>query len=195
MTNKRKRSFFQAVVVSILLYRCTTWTLTTQECSDQYWTSPGGNTPQSSSYTATFHPSRKLLDEPDIRDIAGEVVTIDVLLWVLLHGRAKAGRTAQTYIQKLYEDTGCSPEDLPEAMNDGEGWRKRVRHDKMMMMMMMMTYWSVSLTIQLNITHFLNTVEWLNSYISVTVKSWTVDFVSYQTVTLSIVLESSNTLL
>ena len=24
-------------------------------------------------------------------------------------------------------DTGCSPEDLPEAMNDGENWRERVR--------------------------------------------------------------------
>ena len=28
LTDKRKRSFFQAVVVSILLYGCTTWTLT-----------------------------------------------------------------------------------------------------------------------------------------------------------------------
>ena len=28
LTNKTKRSFFQAAVVSILLYRCTTWTLT-----------------------------------------------------------------------------------------------------------------------------------------------------------------------
>ena len=26
-----------------------------------------------------------------------------------------------------YEDTGCSPEDLPEAMNDKEKWRERVR--------------------------------------------------------------------
>ena len=28
LTDKMKRSFFQAVVISILLYRCTTWTLT-----------------------------------------------------------------------------------------------------------------------------------------------------------------------
>ena len=28
LTDKRKRSFFQAAVVSILLYGCTTWTLT-----------------------------------------------------------------------------------------------------------------------------------------------------------------------
>ena len=51
----------------------------------------------------------------------------DVLLWTPTHGRAKAGRPAQTYIQQLCEDTGCSPEDLPEVMNDGEKWRERVR--------------------------------------------------------------------
>ena len=28
LTDKMKRTFFQAMVVSILLYRCTTWTLT-----------------------------------------------------------------------------------------------------------------------------------------------------------------------
>ena len=43
------------------------------------------------------------------------------------YGRAKAGRPAWTYIQQLCEDTGCSPEDLPEAMNDREKGRERVR--------------------------------------------------------------------
>ena len=43
------------------------------------------------------------------------------------HGRAKARRPARTYIQQLCADTGCSPEDLPEAMEDREGWRKRIR--------------------------------------------------------------------
>ena len=51
----------------------------------------------------------------------------DVLLWTPTYGRAKVGRPARTYIQQLCEDTGCSPEDLPEAMNDREKWRKRVR--------------------------------------------------------------------
>ena len=51
----------------------------------------------------------------------------DVLLWTPAYGQAKAGRPAQTYIQQLCEDTGCSPEDLPEAMNDREKWRERVR--------------------------------------------------------------------
>ena len=37
------------------------------------------------------------------------------------HGRAKAGRPARTYIQQLCEDTGCSSEDLPEAIERGSG--------------------------------------------------------------------------
>ena len=45
------------------------------------------------------------------------------------YGRAKAGRPARTYIQQLCEDTGCDPEDLPEAMNNKEKWRERVRDD------------------------------------------------------------------
>ena len=51
----------------------------------------------------------------------------DVLQWTPTYGQAKAGRLARTYIQHLCEDTGCSPEDLPEAMNDGEKWREKVK--------------------------------------------------------------------
>ena len=51
----------------------------------------------------------------------------DVLLWTPTYDRVKAGRPARTYIQQLCEDTGCSPEDLPETMNDREKWRERVR--------------------------------------------------------------------
>ena len=87
LTDKMKRSFFQAAVVSLLLCGCTTWTLTnvwrkslttiTQECCEQYWTSPGDSTLQSTNCTATYHPSRKLskLDEPDMRNTVGEVGT------------------------------------------------------------------------------------------------------------------------
>ena len=84
LTDKMKHSFFQATVASILLYGCTIWTLTkkkkkrsltatTQECCEQFWTSSGGNTLQSTSCPATYLPSRELskLDEPDIRDTAG----------------------------------------------------------------------------------------------------------------------------
>ena len=51
----------------------------------------------------------------------------DVLLWTPAYGQSKAGRPARTYIQQLCDDTGCNPEGLPEAMNDRETWRKRVR--------------------------------------------------------------------
>ena len=50
----------------------------------------------------------------------------DVLLWTPAHGCARVGRPARTYIQQLCEDTGCNPEDLPEAMNDREKWRETV---------------------------------------------------------------------
>ena len=69
LTDKMKRSFFQVAVVSILLYGCTSWTLTKR--------------------------MEKKLDG--------------------------------TYIQQFWADTGCIPEDLPEAMDDMEGWWERVR--------------------------------------------------------------------
>ena len=50
----------------------------------------------------------------------------DVLPWTSSHRRVKAGWPARTYIQ-LCADTGCSPEDLPEEMDDREVWRERVR--------------------------------------------------------------------
>ena len=50
---------------------------------------------------------------------------IDVLLWTPTYGRAKAGRPAWT--QQLCENSGCTPEDLPEAMDDREKWWERVR--------------------------------------------------------------------
>ena len=46
-----------------------------------------------------------------------------ILLWT----PAKAGQPARTYIQQLCANTGCSLEDLPEAMDEREGWWERVR--------------------------------------------------------------------
>ena len=56
----------------------------------------------------------------------GELIS-DVLLRTPACDQAKAGRPARTYIQQPCEDTGCSTEHLPEAMNDREKWRERVR--------------------------------------------------------------------
>ena len=125
----------------ILLYRCTTWMLTkcmeksltaiTQECCEQYWTSSGGSSPQSTSCTATDHPSQKLsmLDETDMQDTAGEVGmnSCDILLWTPSHGQAKTGRPARTYIPQLCANTGCGLEDLLGAMDDRDRWQERVR--------------------------------------------------------------------
>ena len=65
--------FLRYVLYNIYVYKSAI----TQECCEQYWTSPGGNTPQGTNYTATCLPSRKLskLDEPDMQDTAGEVGT------------------------------------------------------------------------------------------------------------------------
>ena len=87
LTDKRKSSFFQAAVVSILLYGCTTWKLTKlmeRKLEGNYtkllraiFNKSWRNTPQSMSCTATYLPSRKLskLDEPYMQDTAGEAET------------------------------------------------------------------------------------------------------------------------
>ena len=86
LTDKMKRSFFQAAVVSILLYGCTTWMQTKRlekldgNCTrmlrailNKSWRKH----PQDTNYTATCLPSRKLskLDEPDTQDTAGGAET------------------------------------------------------------------------------------------------------------------------
>ena len=135
-----KRRFFQAAVVSIILYGCTTWTLTKrlEEKLD-------------GSYTRMLrailnnswrqHPTRhQLYGHPPITKTiqAGRTrhaghywrskdeLISDVLLWTPAYGQAKAGRPARTYKQQLGEDTGCNPEELLKATNDKK-WQERVR--------------------------------------------------------------------
>ena len=45
----------------------------------------------------------------------------------VLLGRAKVGQPARTYLQQLYADTGCSPDDIPGAMDDRDRLQERVR--------------------------------------------------------------------
>ena len=54
-------------------------------------------------------------------------IYIYILLWTPTYARVRAGRPTRTYILQLCEDTGCSSEDLPEAMMDMEKWRECVR--------------------------------------------------------------------
>ena len=137
-----KRSFFQAAVASILLYGCTTWTLTKRlekKLDGNYTRMLRAIFNKSWRQHPTRHqlyghlpPITKTIQARRTRHAghcwrSRDELISDVLLWIPTHGRAKAGRPAQTYIQQLCEDTGCSPENLPDAMNDREKWWERVR--------------------------------------------------------------------
>ena len=131
------------MVVSILLYGCTTWTLTKrlEKKLDGNYTRMLRAIPNKSRQQ---HPTRHQLYghlPPITKTIQArrtrhtghcwrskDELISDVLLWTPAYGQAKAGRPARTYIQQLCEDKGCSLEDLPEAMNDWEKWRERVRN-------------------------------------------------------------------
>ena len=50
----------------------------------------------------------------------------DLHQWIPSHRHASVGRP-RTYIQQLCTNTGCSLEELPEAMDDRDEWRYRAR--------------------------------------------------------------------
>ena len=86
LTDKMKRSFFQAAVVSILLYGSTTWTLTNRlerEARRQLHKNVASNIEQVLAATPTRHQlyghlppiTKTILDEPDMQDTAGEAGT------------------------------------------------------------------------------------------------------------------------
>ena len=81
-----KSDLTNKIKLSILLYGCTIWLLTKwlkKKLDGNYTRMLRGNTPQSSSYRATYHPSRSLskLDEPDMQDNAGEVGTSSLVMY------------------------------------------------------------------------------------------------------------------
>ena len=142
LTDKIKRSFFQAAVLSILLYGCTTWMLTKrlEKKLDANYTrmlrvilnKSWRQHPTKHQLYSHLPPIMKTIQVRRTRHTghcwrSRDELISDVLLWTPTYGRAKAGQPAWTYIQQLCEDTGCSLEDLPEAMNDREKWRERVR--------------------------------------------------------------------
>ena len=148
--------------VLILLYGCTTWTLTKRlenKIDGNYTRMLRAILNKSWRQHPTRHqlygqlpPITKTIQVRRTRHArhcwrSRDEPISDVLLWTPTYGRAKAGRPAQTYIQQLCEDTGCSPKDLPEVMNDREKWRERARDIRatsttwwMMMMMYVCTY-------------------------------------------------------
>ena len=135
LTDNMKRSFFQTAVVSILLYGCTTWTLTKRlekKLDDNCTRMLRAILNKSRQQHPTRHqlyghlpPITKTIQARRTRHEghcwrSKDKLISDILLWTPTYDQAKARRPARTYIQQLCEDTGCSPEDLPEAMNDRE---------------------------------------------------------------------------
>ena len=130
------------LVVSILLYGCTIWTLTKRlekKLDGNYTRMLRAILNKSWQQHPTRHqlyghlpPITKTIQARRTRHAghcwkSKDELVSDVLLWTPAYGQSKAGRPAQKYIQQLCDDTGCNPEDLPEAMNDRETWRERVR--------------------------------------------------------------------
>ena len=128
LTDKMKRRFFQAAVVSILLYGCTTWTLTKRlkKKLDGNYTrmlrAIGNKSWQQhpTRYQLYGHllPITKTIQVRRTKHAGhcwrrkDELIS-DVLQWTPAYGQVKALQPARTYIQQLCEDTGCSPEDRP----------------------------------------------------------------------------------
>ena len=125
-------------VVSILLYGCTAWMLTKhmEEKLDGNYTRMVG---------AILHKSKRkqlakqqlygyqspILESIEFRrtEPAGHCwrskddLINDILLRTPSYGRASVGRPAKTFPRQLCTDTGCSLEDLPETMDNGDQWR------------------------------------------------------------------------
>ena len=121
------RSFFQTAVVSIMLYRRTTWTLakrmekklycnyirTLQAVLNKY----RRQHPTKQHMYGYLQPItitiqiRRTRYAGHCRRSKDELIS-DVLSWTPSHGRAKARQLDSTCIQQLCADTGCSLEDL-----------------------------------------------------------------------------------
>ena len=113
LTDKMKCSFFQVAVVSILLYGCTTWTLTKQmekkldgNYTRMLWAilnKSWRQHPTKQQLYGHLPPIMKTIKVRQTRHArhcwrSRDELKSDVLLWTPSHGRAKAGRSAQTYI-------------------------------------------------------------------------------------------------
>ena len=128
LTDKMKLSFFQAAVLTILLYRCTTWTLTKrrEKKLDGNYTrmlrailnKSWKQHPTKPQLYGHLPPIMKTIQVRGTRHAGhcwrsrGGLIS-DVLSWTLTYCGENAGWPARTYTQQLGEDTGCSPENLP----------------------------------------------------------------------------------
>ena len=140
-----KRCFFQATIVSILLYGRTTRTLTKQlekKIDESY--SRMLRTILNKSWRQ--HPTKQQLygHIPRITKTikirrtrhtghfwkSRDELISDVLRGTPSQGRTKAGRPERTHIRHLSADTWCSPVDLSKAMDEKKVWQERVRNTR-----------------------------------------------------------------
>ena len=113
LTDNMKRSFFKAAVVSILLYGCTTWTLTKRmkKKLDGNYTrmlrvilnKSWRQHPTKQQRYGHLPPITKTIKIRSNRHAGNcwrsrDEIINGVLLWTPSHGRAKAGRSVRTYI-------------------------------------------------------------------------------------------------
>ena len=123
LTDKMKRSFFQATVVSILLYGCTTWTLTKRlekKLDGNYTRMLRAILNKSWRQHPTRHqvyghlpPITKTIQVRQTRHAghcwrSKDELVSDVLLSTPTYGQAKTGRPARTYIQQLCKTQGVT---------------------------------------------------------------------------------------
>ena len=137
LTDKIKRSFSQAVVMSTLLYVCTTWTLN-KRIEEKF----------DSNYTRMLRAIRNKYwrQHPTKQQMYGHLPPItknikirrsrhaghcwrsrdklirDILLWTPSYGWAMARRPVRTYIQQICANKGCSNERWGGMVREGQGY-------------------------------------------------------------------------
>ena len=120
LTDKIKRNFFQAAVVSMLLYGCTTWMLTKRmkkKLDSNYtrmlWAILNKSWRQNLTKQLLYSRLPPIMKTIQVRRTrhAGycwrskdELISY-ILLWTPSHGRATARQPTRTYIQLLCIDT------------------------------------------------------------------------------------------
>ena len=122
--------------MSILLYGCTTWTLTkrTEKKLDGNYTIMLRTVLKTSR---TQRPANQRLYNhlPSISKTnqirhcwrSKDGLIRDILVVTPSHGQSGVGQQAKIYRQQLCTDTGCNLETLWEAMVDRDEWQMRVR--------------------------------------------------------------------
>ena len=132
--DKIQRNFFQAAVMSILLYGCTTRTLTKlieKKLDENYTMNKSWQQhPTEQQLYGHFLPISKTTQIRRARHArhywgSKDELIGDVLPWTRSHGRTSVGRLTRNYLQQLCTKTGCSFKDLPETMEDRGEWRER----------------------------------------------------------------------